>query len=82
LPITDPEYGILDIDAVTRRTDIKGILQLYSLLKFPLAERWQGPSQEHERAAQVAEEYQSPELPPVLVSSNEREVILVDNHPV
>jgi hypothetical protein len=56
-PISDPKYGILDIDAVARHTDIEWILQLHSLLKLPLAEWRQGPSQEHEWTAQVAEEH-------------------------
>jgi hypothetical protein len=71
---------ILDIDAVARRADVEGILQLHSLLKLPLAERWQGPRQEHKWTAQVAEEHQPPELPPVLVSSSEREMTLVEDY--
>jgi hypothetical protein len=53
----DPEHGILDINIVARYTDIKGILQLYSLLKLLLVEWRQGSNQEYKRVAQVAEEY-------------------------
>ncbi len=79
-PITDSQHGILGLNTVARHADVEGILQLYSLLKLPLAEQRQGLSQEHEQAAQVTEEHQSPKLPPVLVSSSKREIILVNDY--
>ena len=80
LPIPNPEYRVLDINVVAKYVDIKGILQLYNLLKFPLGEQRQGPSQEHEQTAEITEEYQPPELPPVLISNSKCEMILVNNH--
>ncbi len=38
-PIIDPEYKILDINIIAKGADIKGILQLYSLLKLLLVEQ-------------------------------------------
>ncbi len=79
-PIADSQHGILGLNAVARRADIEEILKLHSLLKLLLVEQQQGPSQEHKQAAQVAEKHQPPELPLVLVSSSEYEIILVNDH--
>jgi hypothetical protein len=37
-PIADSQYGILGLNTVTKRADIEGILQLYSLFKLLLTE--------------------------------------------
>ena len=81
-PILNLEYGVLDINTVTRYTDIEGVLQLYSLFKFSLVKQRQSPSQEYKWVVQIMQKYQSLQFSSVFVSSSKYKIILVDDYSV